>query len=151
MEAAGIALAILPLLINQLDNYVRGLQTIKSFRAKRYRQQLDEYFTNIGTQHALFLNTLERTLDGVIEYQDGIDDMINNPSRETWNRPGIQQKLERKLGRNYWPFTKKMEELASLLEDLKQRLRFENTSSAEVSEPVSGFFSKVQLASRIVN
>ncbi|KAJ5781313.1 hypothetical protein N7457_006473 [Penicillium paradoxum] len=131
MEAAGLALAILPLLLSQLDNYVQGLQTLKGFRARRYRQQLDEYFTNIGTQHALFLNTLERTLDGVVEYQDGIDDLINNPSGEAWKRPELQQKLERKLERSYWPFTKTMGELSSQLEDLKRRLIIEQVSSAE--------------------
>ncbi|PLB49971.1 hypothetical protein P170DRAFT_404644 [Aspergillus steynii IBT 23096] len=132
MEAVGLALAVLPLLVNQLDNYVRGLQTVKGFRARRYRQQLDEYFSNIGTQHALFLNTLERTLDGVFEYQDGMDDLINNPSGEAWKKPELIQKMEKKLERNYVPFKKTMEELSGLLGDLNRRLGFEDMSSAEV-------------------
>jgi hypothetical protein len=132
MEAAGLALAILPLLLNQLDNYVQGLETLKGFRAKRYRQQLDEYFSNIGTQHAIFLNTLERTLDGVVEYQDDIDDMINNPSGDSWKRPELQEKLQKRLKRSYGPFKKEMEGLSAMLQVLKRRLMFDQTSSAEV-------------------
>ncbi|KAK1148053.1 hypothetical protein N8T08_010688 [Aspergillus melleus] len=131
MEAAGLALAILPLLINQLDNYVQGLQTVKGFRAKRYRQQLDSYFSNIGTQHVIFSNTLERALDGVVEYQDGIDELINNPSGEAWKQPELVKRMEKKLERNYFPFNKTMTELAALLQDLSRRLKFEKMSSAE--------------------
>ncbi|KAH8432926.1 uncharacterized protein LDX57_010559 [Aspergillus melleus] len=131
MEAAGLALAILPLLVNQLDNYVQGLQTVKGFRAKRYRQQLDSYFSNIGTQHVIFSNTLERALDGVVDYQDGIDELINNPSGEAWKKPELVKKMEEKLERNYFPFKKTMTELAALLQDLSRRLKFENISSAE--------------------
>lgn len=132
MEAAGLALAILPLLVNQLDNYVQGLQTVKGFRAKRYRQQLDGYFSNIGTQHVLFLNTLERALEGVVDYQDGIDELINDPLGEAWKKPDLVRKMETKLGRNYRPFKTTMEELSSLLEDLNRRLRFEKMPSARV-------------------
>ena len=132
MEAAGLALAILPLLVNQLDNYVQGLQTVKGFRAKRYRQQLDSYFSNIGTQHVIFSNTLERALDGVVEYQDGIDDLINNPSGEAWKQPELVKRMEKKLERNYFPFKKTMTELAALLQDLSRRLKFEKMSSVEV-------------------
>ena len=132
MEAAGLALAILPLLINQLDNYVQGLQTLKGFRAKRYRQQLDGYFSNIGTQHAIFLNTLERALDGVVEYQDDIDELINDPSGNAWKKPELVKRMEKKLDRNYFPFKKTVMELATLLQDLKKRLQFENISSSEV-------------------
>jgi hypothetical protein len=67
MEGAGVALAILPFLLNQLDNYVQGLETLKGFRAKRYRRELDGYLSGLWTQQAIFVNTLERSLDGVVD------------------------------------------------------------------------------------
>lgn len=132
MEATGVALAILPLLLNQLDDYVQGLQTLKSFRSKRYRRTLYEYFSNIGTQHTLFLNTLERILDGVVEYEDDIDELINNPSGGCWQRVELQKKLENKLGRSYAPFMAEMNQLSGLLQDLKAKLSFEDRYSEQV-------------------
>ncbi|KAF7155950.1 hypothetical protein CNMCM6106_007862 [Aspergillus hiratsukae] len=62
IEATGVVLALLPLLINQLDNYLQGLETLKSFTAKRYLRELESYLTNLGAQQAIFLNTLGHAL-----------------------------------------------------------------------------------------
>lgn len=122
MEAAGVALAILPLIINQLDNYVQGLETIKSFGAKRYRRELESYSSSLGTQQAIFVNTLERALDGVVEYEDGLDELRNNPLGDLWKRKSLQASLHEKLGRDFYPFNQMMVEIATLLEELSRRL-----------------------------
>ncbi|RHZ50645.1 hypothetical protein CDV55_102328 [Aspergillus turcosus] len=41
IEATGLVLALLPLLVNQQDSYVQGLETLKSFKAKRYPRELE--------------------------------------------------------------------------------------------------------------
>lgn len=41
IEATGLVLALLPLLVNQRDNYVQGPETLKSFKAKRYPRELE--------------------------------------------------------------------------------------------------------------
>ena len=122
MEAAGVALAILPLIINQLDNYVQGLETIKSFGAKRYRRELESYSSSLGTQQAIFVNTLERALDGVVEYEDGLDELRSNPLGNLWKRKNLQASLHEKLGRDFYPFNQKMTETATLLEELSRKL-----------------------------
>lgn len=40
-EIAGVILAVLPLVANQLDNYTRGIATIKGLR--QYRWELENY------------------------------------------------------------------------------------------------------------
>ncbi|KAJ5385562.1 hypothetical protein N7517_003473 [Penicillium concentricum] len=122
MEAAGIALALLPLLINQLDNYVQGLEVIKSVGAKRYRRELEGYSSSLGTQQAIFVNTLEQALDGVVEYEGGLDELRNNPLRNLWKRPNLQASLHEKLGRDFYPFNQSMLEIATLLKELSRKL-----------------------------
>lgn len=133
MEAAGLALAILPLLINQLDNYVQGLETIKSFGAKRYRRELEGYSSSLGTQQAIFLNTLERALDGVVEYDDSLDELRNNPLGHMWKSRSLQSSLQEKLGRDFSPFHQTMTEIAGLLKELSRKLRLDKDASAVVS------------------
>ncbi|KGO39415.1 hypothetical protein PEX1_028930 [Penicillium expansum] len=129
MEAAGIALAILPLVINQLDSYVQGLETIKSFGARRYRRELESYSSSLGTQQAIFVNTLERALDGVVEYEDGLDELRNNPLGNLWKRQSLQASLHEKLGRDFYPFTQRMTEIATLLEELSRKLGLDKNVS----------------------
>ncbi|CAI7633069.1 unnamed protein product [Penicillium viridicatum] len=129
MEAAGVALAILPLVINQLDNYVQGLETIKSFGAKRYRRELESYSSSLGTQQAIFVNTLERALDGVVEYEDGLDELRNNPLGNLWKRQSLQTSLHEKLGRDFYPFNQMMTEIATLLEELSRKLGLDKNVS----------------------
>ncbi|OQE23488.1 hypothetical protein PENFLA_c011G04324 [Penicillium flavigenum] len=130
MEAAGVALAILPLIINQLDNYVQGLETIKSFGAKRYRRELESYSSSLGTQQAIFVNTLERALDGVVEYEDGLDELRNNPLGDLWKRKNLQASLHEKLGRDFYPFNQMMIEIATLLEELSRKLGLDKKNVA---------------------
>ncbi|KAJ9492055.1 hypothetical protein VN97_g1190 [Penicillium thymicola] len=129
MEAAGVALAILPLVINQLDNYVQGLETIKSFGARRYRRELESYSSSLGTQQAIFVNTLERALDGVVEYEDGLDELRNNPLGNLWKRQSLQTSLHEKLGRDFYPFNRMMIEVATLLEELSRKLGLDKNVS----------------------
>jgi hypothetical protein len=134
MEAAGVVLAVLPLLLNQLDNYVQGFETLKGFRAKRYRRELDGYLSSLGTQQAIFVNTLERSLDGVVEYPNDIDDLINSPSGGLWKEPTLQSRLKSKMDRNYIPFERTMTEISVLLEELSLKLGWDKKmpTTAEV-------------------
>ncbi|CAG8893704.1 unnamed protein product [Penicillium egyptiacum] len=169
MEAAGVALAILPLIINQLDNYVQGLETIKSFGAKRYRRELESYSSSLGTQQAIFVNTLERALDGVVEYEDGLDER-NNPLGNMWKRQDLRASLREKLGRDFYPFNQMMVETATLLEELSQKLGLDKNVSVNyrvdqsaIKKEVKKFrdifsksiyldlFARIDAANRILN
>lgn len=97
MEAIGVALAVLPLLLNQLDNYVQGLESIKGFRAKRYRRELEGYFTSLGAQQTIFVNHLLRALGGV-EYGDEILDLSHNGLGALWMEQSMQSSLKNKSG-----------------------------------------------------
>ncbi|KAJ5490351.1 hypothetical protein N7453_011176 [Penicillium expansum] len=77
IEAIGVALAILPLLVNQLDNYVRGIEKIKAFR--RYKWRLEDFSSRLSAQYSMMLNTLELCLDGVVDDHDQKSDLIKNP------------------------------------------------------------------------
>jgi hypothetical protein len=142
MEGVGIALAVLPLVINQLDNYVQGLETIKSFGAKRYRRELEGYSSSLGTQQAIFVNTLERALDGVVEYEDGLDELRNNPLGNLWKRQNLRASLHEKLGRDFHPFNQTMTELATLLDELSRKLGLDKNASVKVSHSIDDYLTQ---------
>ncbi|CAI7646494.1 unnamed protein product [Penicillium glandicola] len=143
-EAAGIALAILPLVVNQLDNYVQGIETLGDFRTKRYRSKLDHYATHLGSQQAAFINTLERSLEGVVEYEDGVDSFGDDELKALWQKPSVQSLLKQKLGRSYMPFLRTMCQLSVLLEDLSRRLGWDKMPAEKAWDDSSAFNREVK-------
>lgn len=122
IEAAGLALAILPLIVNQADNYVQGLETLKTFRSRRYRRNMESYYNSLSTQRTILENVLERCFQGVVEYEEDISELINNPSGPLWHDPTLQNMLSKKLGRNFDNFIRTVTELAGLLEEFSKKL-----------------------------
>ncbi|KAL3484151.1 hypothetical protein BJX62DRAFT_244210 [Aspergillus germanicus] len=102
LEAVGVALVILPLLVNQLDNYARGAEKVRALR--RPRRTLRKYALDIGTQYTVFLNSLEELLDGVIDNADKIRELINNPQGGLWRDASLQERLKARLGRSHEVF-----------------------------------------------
>ncbi|KAJ9646305.1 hypothetical protein H2204_000968 [Knufia peltigerae] len=133
IETVGVVLAILPLVVNQLDAYVQGIETLKGFRNKRYRRQLEEYSTRLGTQHAILLNSLEQALEGVVEYEEEISDLINCPLGSFWKDQAFQRKLRRKLDRNYDVFIRTTTEISRELQFLSAKLGLDSSTSAQIS------------------
>ncbi|KAJ5589279.1 hypothetical protein N7537_011957 [Penicillium hordei] len=123
IEATGVALAILPLVVNQLDNYARGLEKMKAFR--RYKWQLEDFSSGLSAQYAIMVNTLEHSLEGVVDDHDQKSDLIKNPTGVGWEDPEFQNRLIQKLDRDYVPFTGTVRALCRLLEDISHRLGLE--------------------------
>jgi hypothetical protein len=132
IEATGVALAILPLVVNQLDNYARGLEKIKAFR--RYKWQLEDFSSGLSAQYAVMVNTLEHSLEGVIDDHDQRSDLIKNPRGPGWKDPTFQSRLRQKLDRDYAPFTGTVRALCRLLEDLSHKLGLETGDYFSVSQ-----------------
>ncbi|KAI9369917.1 hypothetical protein BJX61DRAFT_517611 [Aspergillus egyptiacus] len=120
VEVAGLVLAVLPLVVNQLENYSRGLTTIKGLR--RYRWELEGYSSNLSAQYAIFLNTLEIFLQDVVDDPDERSKLISNPKGPAWSAVYLKTTLADKLGRDYHPFTATITRLCSQLEELSARL-----------------------------
>ncbi|KAK5465083.1 hypothetical protein LTS15_001646 [Exophiala xenobiotica] len=110
-----------------------GVETLKGLRNKRYRRQLEEYSTRLGNQQTILLNNLEHALEGVVDYEDEICELINNPRGSSWKDPAFQEKLRRKLDRNYNAFVRTTTELSWQLEHLSRRLGLESSASAKKS------------------
>jgi hypothetical protein len=123
IEATGLVLALLPLLVNQLDNYVQGLETLKGVTPKRYLRALESYRTNLGTQKVIFFNTLGLLLeDNLVDDGSIISTWISNPRADSRVGRVIHETLQKKLGTSFEAFMRTTRELCDLLEDLSNKL-----------------------------
>ncbi|KAJ5194427.1 hypothetical protein N7491_001765 [Penicillium cf. griseofulvum] len=136
IEAAGLALALLPLFVNQIDGYVRGIEKIKAL--KRYRREFKGYSVSLSTQHAILLNTLEQALEGVVDDEDQVSELICDPQGDGWRDPDLQKRLRWKLDRNYEVFMGNMAGLSELLEQLSHKL---DIGSTDIETPATDAWS----------
>lgn len=121
-EAAGLILAVLPLVMHAMDSYVQGVQTLKRFRTRRYREELEDYKLRIDTQRTEFLNTLELLFDGVVDREDEVRDLITNPKGQLWAESTIEAKLRKRLAHSYEVYIQTMWKLYSLLQQINETL-----------------------------
>ncbi|KAL2829913.1 hypothetical protein BJY01DRAFT_254819 [Aspergillus pseudoustus] len=91
VEVAGIVLAILPLVVNQLDNYARGLETLRGLRS--YKRELERYSTRLSVQYTIFLNTLQNLLEDVVDDHDERSNLISDPEGPAWKESHFQKAL----------------------------------------------------------
>lgn len=130
VETVGVALALLPLIVNQLDNYARGVEQIKVLG--HYRRWLENIALGLGTQHRIFLNNLEQVLDGVVDDDDRVRDLISDPVGEAWKEPSLQQGLMAKLGQDHAFFFSNVRGLHEILRRLAQKLDVDITMVPQV-------------------
>lgn len=131
VEAAGFAVAILPLMLNQLDNYVQGLETLSSFRTKRYRDHLESCAAMLAGQHAILVNAVGLALNDILT-ADELSDLMSSPSGKHWKNNVLEDALHTRMGHDYDAFAAIMREASKILEGLSTRLNLEVTNPSPV-------------------
>ncbi|KAL2865870.1 uncharacterized protein BJX67DRAFT_382553 [Aspergillus lucknowensis] len=133
VEAVGVALAILPLVVNQLDNYARGIEQIKVL--SRYQRTLEDFALQLGTQHRIFQNSLQHVLDEVVDDDNLLRSLIADPDGDGWKEPLLQKNLMAKLGRDHAYFFANVLSLHDMLKRMAVKLDVDVTKGPQNTPP----------------
>lgn len=125
IEVVGLTLAIFPLLVNQIDAYARSIERIRLWR--RWSSEFKQYSIKLGSQHAIFLNTLEDVLKDVVDNKEEVTHLISSPQGDRWQSRILQERLCTKLGRSFKPFLGMMNRISELLGRASSRINIECT------------------------
>ncbi len=120
IEAAGLVLAVFPIVVNGLQHFTEGVETIKSW--KRFRRELDKYSRTLETQRIVYLNTIERLFEGIIHSNDELDAFMKNPGGAFSHKPEYEERLTTRLGRSYGNYTRIMADMLESLEAARKEL-----------------------------
>jgi len=133
-EVAGFVLAVLPLLVNQLDAYIQGIETIKSLRTRRYRRELKSWHINLSSQRAIFENNFLILLSDVDELEDDVAEFLkSSKSQQQWTSTSLDQQLRTRLLDNYDVYMANMQELRDLLNQLCEKFGLNDDLVEKVS------------------
>ncbi|OQD88644.1 hypothetical protein PENANT_c003G11301 [Penicillium antarcticum] len=120
IEAVGLTLAVIPLLVNQLDGY-----------------------------RAVLINTLIQTLGGIVNDEHELSELIDNPKGPAWKDPVLQRELRLRLDRNYDLFLDNMSGLNEEILKLAKKLGIsisENRSADPKTWDIKDFWKMLSRA-----
>ena len=119
-EIAGIALAIFPVVVNGLEHFVQGVQTIKDWR--RYRIKLKDYAGMMESARVFYLDTLEELLNGIVQSEDEMEALMVNPGGTHWKQPYYEGQLKQRLDRSYDAYFRTLKMMIDSLTKLCEKL-----------------------------
>jgi hypothetical protein len=118
-EIVGVILGSLPLIISAVEHYTDLVQTVS--RAVRYKTELKSLKHDLDAESMIFLDTLERVLDGLISARQ-LEDLLNDPSSELWKDKRLNEKLEDRLGRSYSVYLETVVRMLDTIQQFNERL-----------------------------
>ncbi|KAL8966515.1 MAG: hypothetical protein Q9183_003340 [Haloplaca sp. 2 TL-2023] len=123
LEAAGLALAVFPVVVTGINQMATGIQTIREWR--NHRLKLKDYASSLSSAKVSFSDTLEILLTDIVGDQE-YELLINEPSGPMWKNPRYEQRLRARLGRSYEVYFVTVQTLAFNLRSMCEKLSIDD-------------------------
>lgn len=136
IESIGLVLTSLSILIDGLELYLEGIATTSQYL--KQKQELKSLLRALATENGLFVNGIERLLEGVVQEQH-VTNFLADPCGERWKDEGFEMKLQDRLGSKYESYLLIIGRMSDAINILKERLKLENDS--QVRGSISGFYA----------
>ncbi|KAI0438666.1 hypothetical protein F4803DRAFT_534149 [Xylaria telfairii] len=147
IEAVGLALGIIPLIISALEHYQDGKGAVSTWRQPlRVARSL---IRNLKTEHGKLYNTCETLLGGIVSPTKLIP-MLNEPFGPLWQDEDTKERIERRLDHMYEAFQETVGDMLATMEELKSNLGV--NTEGQLGWPAGGVIKRyVMRASLVLN
>lgn len=134
--AAGIALAVLPLIVTVVEDYRAAIQPFITL--KRYRKQARQFGVSLDTERTIFKNSCLHLLYSVTE--DG-PVMLENPGHRLWQDSELDRKLSAHLRDSLEVCISIIESIKDVLDEIQKE---SSDGFRELQKPsVSNFYAEL--------
>ena len=120
IEAAGIALAIFPILVDGISRFTEGLRSIGYWG--RCRVLLEDYAGVIESQKVYYLDTLDELLSDIVGSEDEMAQLMSEPNGPAWKASQHDQQLRQRLGLSYDVYLRTLNNMVDRLQALREKL-----------------------------
>lgn len=142
-EVAGVVLGSLPLIVSAIEHYADLVQTVK--RARKYLTELKNLKHDLDAESTIFLDTLERVLDGLIPAKQ-LEELLKDPTSTLWKDDTLNKRLQDRLGRSYSVFTHTVNDMNATVLGFIKRLDLDDQGKVRWTES-TGFKLALKRAS----
>jgi hypothetical protein len=130
-EIAGVVLSSLPVIISAIEHYVDLVQTVKL--AMKFKIELKNLKHNLDAESAVFLDTLERVLDGLIPAKQ-LEELLKDAASTLWRDDILNKQLQDRLGRSYNVFTDTVNDMNATVQEFIKRLDLDDQGNVRWTE-----------------
>jgi hypothetical protein len=125
IEAAGLILAVFPLVISALEDYGGCVESMKDW--VRFKANYVVYLNSLNRQKIFFRQNIEDLLSSVVESGFDMARMLEDPDDAAWKASGLEDKLRMRLSREseYECYMEIMFSFLSALKKLESKLHIE--------------------------
>ena len=135
IEVVGLTLAVLPLLINQVDGYVQGCERLKLLNDRKYFHQHKRWKLQLETEQIFLNNALETILyDEVVKSKVKLFFENPRPESRAWDKVVLETALQSRLGPLYMNFKNNLSEVEFALGVVCKKLDIDPTCPQAVGD-----------------
>jgi hypothetical protein len=116
-EAAGLALAVLPLLISAAEHYEDCLRPIERFI--HFTSRVDRFQQKLTVQRTIFRNQCRILLENIIDH-DAVESMLKGKEHPSWQDPQIEEGIIDQLEASEDACVTVITGIQSILKDLEE-------------------------------
>lgn len=139
IEAAGLALAVFPILIGGLGQMAEGIETIK--RWKRYKLKLKEYASKLETARAYFSDTLKGLLIDLVPSDEDYELLVLEPLGSKWTDPVYEARLRDRLEQSYKSYMLIIQTLLNRVQTMCEKLGINSDGAVCANKLTINFFT----------
>ncbi|CEF84684.1 hypothetical protein FGSG_07738 [Fusarium graminearum PH-1] len=121
-EVVGVVLGSIPLLISGLEHYRNGMETIGNM--VQYIEVVENILDSISTTLAIYRQSCEVLLEGLILPEDILAELLNNSSSTAWSNQELVEQLKKQFGphREYEVYKRAVIRLNKRIEKFRSKL-----------------------------
>ncbi|KAJ8129161.1 hypothetical protein O1611_g4471 [Lasiodiplodia mahajangana] len=147
IEAVGLVLGIIPLIISALEHYQEGKSAVSTWR--RHVRIVRSLVRNLKIEQGNLYNTCELLLSGIIPPVN-LNPMLDEPFGPLWQDKRIKKRIEERLNRSYNVFEETVGEMLAIMKELESNLEFKPEGQPE--QYMSGAVERnMKRASLVIN
>ena len=122
-EAAGLVLAALPVIVEGLRVYLKGIESIKKWW--EYAKALKRLIRKFQVEQRKLVNTCTELLEGLVD-DTKLVILLEEPGGADWQERSLQLSLRGRLGGSYQVFFDAVTEMTEVVEEFEERLELDD-------------------------
>ncbi|KAH7372042.1 hypothetical protein BKA66DRAFT_534758 [Pyrenochaeta sp. MPI-SDFR-AT-0127] len=131
IEAAGLVLSSIPLILAGLQFYAEGISVTK--RYWRYKEEIRTILYELGAENTMYINSINMLLIGVVSQKD-MAEFLTDPGGTRWKDVEFDRKLHNRLGSSYESYMESIVHLGNATEKFKEKLKLDASGKPQFSE-----------------
>ena len=134
VEAAGLVLAALPIIVQLVEGYESGCKPMRSWL--RFRRVYINLLQGIRLQETLFNNNVRILLLPLVDSDDEVRTLLEDAGGKSWQDYELEEALVRRLSTSYKSYLETIERFRATIEAFQKKLGISEDVKQEILQHV---------------